>query len=203
MAPQRAVDIVAAWLQLYGWRGFGCADTDAGPRHRQSAADMMPGYRSRTFDTARSVRPVWILSLLVGLFVAVAMADSPRPSSHRTWLVQEARRADTFPTEYYRKQLASSREGTRRRALTALVKKFSGHPEVPGLLIGAIARKGYGAYLHESTRPYLAAVADHYDPDRPTWTEGFLGWLAGGWRAGDESGPTDGEETDEPSPPAD
>jgi len=42
-----------------------------------------------------------------------------------------------------------------------------------------IARKGYWGYLQEFAKPYLAAVADHFDPDHPTWTETVLKRLTG------------------------
>jgi hypothetical protein len=39
-------------------------------------------------------------------------------------------------------------------------------------------REGFGAYAARVSAPYRRAVAEHFDPDRPTWTERALGRLS-------------------------
>jgi hypothetical protein len=38
-----------------------------------------------------------------------------------------------------------------------------------------LRREGFGSYARRVSRPYRRAVGEHFDPDRPTWTERALG----------------------------
>jgi hypothetical protein len=41
-----------------------------------------------------------------------------------------------------------------------------------------LRREGFAAYAGRVSKPYRSAVADHFDPDNPTWTEKALGRLS-------------------------
>ena len=41
-----------------------------------------------------------------------------------------------------------------------------------------LRREGFGAYAARVSAPYRHAVGEHFDPDRPTWTERALGRLS-------------------------
>jgi hypothetical protein len=41
-----------------------------------------------------------------------------------------------------------------------------------------LRREGFGAYARRVSRPYGDAVAGHFDPERPTWTEKLVGRIS-------------------------
>lgn len=102
--------------------------------------------------------------------------------------------ADSLPTP---NELASLFEGLRRTAQAedrSLLEVSSGvglafllsaknvsreHLVVPyGEDWQPLRREGFAAYARRVSAPYAEAVAGHFDPDRPTWTEKIVGRIS-------------------------